>query len=190
MIDLPYKIILASKSPRRQELLTQLGIPFESRVKEVDENFPTHLKKQQVALFLSEKKAKAFIAELQEGELLITSDTIVCKVDKIYNKALNKAEAVEMLQELSGTFHEVITAICLSTKEKQVSFYSSTKVYFKELLDDEIVHYIDNYQPFDKAGAYGIQEWIGMIGIHRIEGSYYNVMGLPVDKLYAELKKF
>lgn len=171
-------------------MLKELEIDFECRTKEIDETIPEGLNKEKAAIFLSEKKARAFIAELLKDELLITSDTIVCLGNKILNKPKDKKEAVMMLQNLSNTAHEVITAVSLTSIEKQRSFSSSTKVFFKELSKEEIDYYVEKYQPFDKAGGYGIQEWIGMIGIEKIEGSFYNVMGLPLDTLYRELKDF
>jgi len=184
------KIILASKSPRRQELLKGLGVDFEVRTKEVEEVYPNHLKNEEVALFLSELKSAAFENEIKANELLITSDTIVCIDDQILGKPKNATDAEKMLGVLSGRKHEVITAVTLSTLEKKHSFAVSTAVYFKELSTEEIDYYITNYQPFDKAGSYGIQEWIGYVGIEKIEGSYFNVVGLPVHQLYEELLKF
>ena len=184
------KIILASKSPRRQELLKGLGIDFEVKTKEVEEVYPNHLKKQEVALYLSELKSAAFEKEIKANELVITSDTIVCINDQILGKPSGIEEAKAMLHQLSGKKHEVITAVTLLSKEKKHSFFVSTSVYFKELTSEEIDYYVTNYQPFDKAGSYGIQEWIGYIGIEKIEGSYFNVVGLPVHQLYEELLKF
>lgn len=188
--NFPYQITLASKSPRRQQLLRELGIDFKSRTKEIDESIPEALKKEKAAIYLSEKKATAFKGELAENELLITSDTIVCLEDKILNKPQDQKEAEEMLKSLSNSTHEVITAVTLTSRKKQKSISSSTKVFFKELVQEEIDYYINRFQPYDKAGAYGIQEWIGMIGIEKIEGSFYNVMGLPVFELYRELRDF
>lgn len=183
-------IILASKSPRRQQLLKDIGVDFEIRLKEVDEVYPSELKGKEVALFLSELKAKAFRNDLQTNEILLTSDTIVCLGEKILGKPTNKQHAIAMLGELSGKKHEVITAVTLTSVSKQHSFAVSTEVYFKPLTIEEITYYIDNYQPYDKAGSYGIQEWIGYIGIEKIVGSYFNVMGLPVKEVYEELIKF
>jgi septum formation protein len=186
-----YKILLASKSPRRQQLLKEMGIQFEVRLKSVDESFDTSLTKEEVALFLCEKKANAFSAdEIKNDELLITADTIVCLGDEILNKPDNRAHAIEMIRKLSGKKHEVITGICLRSAEKMRSFYVSTDVYFKNLTLQEIEFYVDNFKPFDKAGSYGIQEWIGFIGIDKIDGSYFNVVGLPTASLYEELKMF
>lgn len=185
-----WDIILASKSPRRQHLLKELGFEFEIITKEVEEVYPPELKKEQVAIFLSELKAKAFKGDLKENDLIITSDTIVCLGEDIIGKPINREDAINMLGKLSGNSHEVITAVTLLSKEKQHTFYDLTEVYFKTLTSEEIEYYIDNYQPFDKAGSYGVQEWIGYIAIEKINGSYYNVMGLPVKKLYEELIKF
>lgn len=183
-------IILASKSPRRQELLKGLGFDFEIRTKEVEEIFPTNLKREEVALYLSELKSNAFVNEVKSNEIIITSDTIVCLEDTILGKPKNREDAVEMLQQLSGKMHDVITAVTLLSSKKQHSFFVSTSVYFKKLTAQEIDYYITNFKPYDKAGSYGVQEWIGYIGIEKIEGSYYNVMGLPVHQLYEELLKF
>lgn len=188
--SLSRKVVLASQSPRRQNLLKELGIDFEIRTKEVEEVYPSTLKKEEVALFLSELKARAFEKNLAPGELIITSDTIVCLGDEIIGKPKDREDAINMLTKLSGNKHEVITAVTLLSEDKKHSFYEVTEVYFKPLSNDEIIYYIDRYQPFDKAGSYGIQEWIGYIGIEKINGSYFNVMGLPVKRLYEELEKF
>jgi septum formation protein len=180
-------ILLASNSPRRKELLAGLGLKFEVRVKEVHEDFPEHLQREQVAEYLASHKADAYTEDLQ-NEVLITADTIVCLGERILNKPANDSEAFDMLRALSGTHHEVITGVCILTKNSKTVFHDVTKVYFKELSTEEILYYIDHYEPFDKAGAYGIQEWIGKIGIEKIEGSYFNVVGLPVQKLYTYLK--
>jgi len=185
-----YNFILASKSPRRQQLLKSLDIDFSVRILEIDETYPDYLSKEEVPVYLAELKANAFLSELNEKDLLITADTIVCLGDQILGKPENYNDAFKMLRSLSARKHEVITGVCLSSTKKKVSFYSSTEVEFKELSEEEIDYYIQNYQPFDKAGAYGIQEWIGSIGIRQIEGSFYNVMGLPIQKLYEAIKKF
>jgi septum formation protein len=187
-MNLSRPILLASNSPRRKQLLSDLGLSFEVRVKEVNEDFPVHLQREQVAEFLASHKADAYAADLL-NEVLITADTIVCLGERILNKPADAAEAYSMLRALSGTHHEVITGVCLLTQESKTVFHDVTKVYFKELSDDEIHYYIKHYQPFDKAGAYGIQEWIGKIGIEKIEGSYFNVVGLPVQKLYTYLRE-
>lgn len=179
-------LLLASNSPRRKELLAGLGLAFTVRVKEVNEAFPAHLKRGEIAEYLASHKADAYLDELQD-EALITADTIVCLSDAVLNKPADYDEAFAMLRSLSGTSHEVITGVCILTKENKTVFHDTTKVYFKTLSDSEIDYYITTYKPYDKAGAYGIQEWIGMIGIERIEGSYFNVVGLPVQKLYTKL---
>lgn len=185
-----YNIILASKSPRRQNLLKELGFDFEIKTKEIEEIYPPELKRENVAVYLSELKAKAFVDDLNENDLVLTSDTIVCLGSEIIGKPSGRDDAINMLGKLSGNRHEVVTAVTLLSKEKQHTFYEETEVYFKKLTSAEIEYYIDNYQPFDKAGSYGIQEWIGYIGIEKIIGSYFNVMGLPVKKVYDELLKF
>lgn len=185
-----YNIILASKSPRRQFLLKELGLGFEIKSKEVDESFPKKLKRKQIALYLCKKKAEAFKNELKPNDLLITADTIVWINNKVLNKPSDYDEAVKMLTLLSGKMHTVFTGVSLTTSEKQKTFCCETKVYFKKLSSKEINFYVTNYKPFDKAGAYGAQEWIGYVGVEKITGSYFNVMGLPVKELYEELMKF
>lgn len=183
-------IILASKSPRRQKLLKELGFEFEIRTKDVEEIYPSRLKKEEVAIFLSELKASAFKEELKSNDILITSDTIVSLEEKIIGKPKDRQDAYNMLRDLSGKMHKVITAVTLSSLAKTITFYDVTEVYFKELSNEEIENYIDKYQPFDKAGSYGIQEWIGYIGIEKIVGSYHNVMGFPVKKVYEAIIEF
>lgn len=183
-------IILASKSPRRQHLLKDLGVDFEIRTKEVEEIYPPELKREQVALLLSELKATAFAGELTDNDILITSDTIVCLGDRIIGKPKDRDDAFNMLSDLSGNKHEVITAVTFTSAKKQHSFFVETEVYFKTLSNFEIDYYINKYQPFDKAGSYGIQEWIGYIGIEKIVGSYFNVMGFPVKEVYEALEEF
>ena len=185
-----YHLILASKSPRRQFLLKDLGLNFEVRTKEVDESFPSELKAEQIALYLCEKKAHAFDDELNDNSIVITADTIVWVDNQVLNKPENFDDAVRMLKLLSGKVHEVYTGVCLKSKDKLSSFYAVTKVHFKKLTDEEINYYISNFHPYDKAGAYGAQEWIGYIAVDKIEGSYFNVMGLPLKELYEELLKF
>ncbi len=185
-----FRYILASKSPRRQFLLTELGIPFELVTKEVDESFPDHLEKDEISLFLARKKADAFERELDEMTIVITADTIVWVNNHVLNKPENEEEARVMLRELSGNKHEVYTGVCLKSSQKEIAFAVRTVVYFRELTEGEINYYISTYKPFDKAGAYGAQEFVGYIGVERIEGSYFNVMGLPVKELYEELVKF
>jgi len=183
------KIILATNSPRRKELLTQLGIPFEVRSKEIDESYPKSFRPEAVAVYVAEKKANSFLETLTD-ELLIAADTIVSIEDEIFGKPKNIDEAKMILRKLSGKPHEVITGVALLYMQKIYSFYEKTTVHFKELTDAEIEYYIKEYKPFDKAGAYGIQEWIGMIGVTRIEGSYNNVVGLPTARLYHEIGSF
>ena len=183
-------IILASGSPRRQELFKELGLDFKIKVKPIEEVYSLNLKQEEITNYLAELKAKVFDIELRENDLVITSDTIVWIHDKALEKPKNELEAARMLQELSGDNHKVITSICLKSKNNQKTFFDVTTVYFKELTKEEISFYVEKYKPFDKAGAYGIQEWIGFIGVTKLEGSYFNVMGLPVHKLYEELMKF
>jgi len=188
---LKYKIVLASNSPRRQQLLHEMAIPFEVRLKPVDEVFPSYLIKEEIASYLSELKANAFSdEEIGDNELLITADTIVCLDDQILNKPNDRNHAIEMLMQLSGKKHEVITGVCFKSREKMKSFFVSTFVFFRELTPGEIEYYVDKFQPFDKAGAYGIQEWIGFVGIKKIEGSYFNVVGFPTERIFEELKTF
>lgn len=181
-------IILASQSPRRQELLKGMGFEFTTRVLDIDESFPEYLKGEEIVVYLSEKKADA-INDILDNELIITADTVVCLADTILNKPADRSEAMSMLQAMSDRMHIVYTGVCLKTKNAKTTFYDKTNVYFKKLTDSEIEYYIDNYRPFDKAGSYGVQEWIGYIGIERIEGSFYNVMGLPTAKLYDEIRR-
>jgi len=192
MLSEKYKnhhIILASASPRRQELFKELGLNFTVKVKPIEEKYNTNLQAQEITNYLAVLKSKAFKDELKENEILITSDTIVWHNNKALEKPKNNTEAVNMLQQLSNCSHKVITSICITSKEQQKVFYDITTVFFKQLSIEEINYYVENYHPFDKAGGYGIQEWIGFIGVTRIEGSYFNVMGLPVHKLYEELIK-
>ncbi len=182
-------LILASSSPRRQELLKAAGFNFEVKVIDTDESFPASMPVLDVAQYVAQKKANAF-AEKVNDEIIITADTMVISGNQALGKPKNVAEAKLMLQRLSGKSHQVITGVCVFSKEKQVSFDETTEVLFKKLTDKEIDYYIKHFQPFDKAGAYGIQEWIGMIGIEKIIGSYYNVMGLPTHKVYEVLMGF
>lgn len=185
-----YKLKLASKSPRRRQLLSDLGIEFSVVTDiEVNETYPDNLIDNEIALFLAQKKARAYQKKLQNDELLITADTIVCYAGTVLGKPENKQQAYEMLQLLSGNWHSVITGVCIATQTTQKTFFNQTKVQFSTLNNDEIMFYIEKYQPFDKAGAYGIQDWIGYIGIKKITGCYYNVMGLPVFDLYQKLKE-
>jgi septum formation protein len=182
-------IILASGSPRRQNFLKELGLDFKIQLKEVEENYPKHLKKEAITNFLALKKANAF-KDLEINDVLITADTIVWFKNKALEKPKDATEAKEMLEKLSGKKHLVITSFCLKSKEKEKVFNSTTKVYFNKLTPKIINYYITNYSPYDKAGAYGIQEWIGYIGVKKIKGSYFNVMGFPVHKFYKELLRF
>lgn len=185
-----FNYILASKSPRRQEILRMLGMEFSVKTKEVEEKFPDGMSKNEIPEFLARLKAEPFLPELQKNDLLITADTIVYLDGEVLGKPASKAEATKMLQKLSGKEHQVISGVCLSSFNKQLAFHAETNVRFKNLSEEEIQFYIQTYKPFDKAGAYGIQEWIGFIGITHIEGSFYNVMGLPVQQLYQEILKF
>jgi len=186
-----YKIVLASNSPRRKELLGGLGIPFEVRTKQgIDENYPEGLNGEQIALHISKKKAEAYKSDMTENELIITADTIVYVDGEVLGKPKDKDDARRMFKLMSGKEHQVITGVCVVTKEKTVQFASVTDVTFTQLDDEEIDFYINNYKPYDKAGAYGIQEWIGYVGITGIRGSYFNVVGLPVQRLYTALKQF
>lgn len=182
-----HHLILASASPRRQQFLKELGLDFEIRLKPVEEIYPEGLKPSEIAEYLAKLKAEAF-PDLKPNEILITGDTIVVFENKILGKPKNEEEAFEMLRMLSGKKHKVISSVCLKSTEKTSIAHDVTKVWFKELSAEEIRYYIDNFQPFDKAGAYGIQEWIGQIGVEKIEGSYFSVMGMPVHLLYEMLK--
>ncbi len=185
-----FNIILGSSSPRRNELLKSLGFDFIINPSNADENYPLNLKGHEIPVFLAKKKASSFNGVLTETDLLITADTIVWCEGEIFNKPINFEEGKLMLQTLSGKMHEVFTAVCLKSANKQIIFYDATKVYFKKFTNEEIEYYLNKYKPYDKAGSYGVQEWIGYIGIEKIEGSFYNVMGLPVKKLHEELMKF
>ena len=182
-----YKIILASGSPRRQQFFKDLDLQFEIRLKEIDEIYPNHLKAEGITNYLAELKAEAFDGELATNELLITSDTLVWLDDKALGKPKNYDDAFQILKSLSNKTHQVITSVCFKTSDTTATIFDITKVTFNELSDESIHYYIENYKPFDKAGAYGIQEWIGLIGITKIEGSYTNVVGLPTEKVYAYL---
>ena len=187
----PYKLVLASNSPRRRDLLAGLGLPFEFRIPpEGDESYPPDLRAEDIPLFLARAKAEACRGLMAAGELFITADTIVWHQDKVFGKPRHKQEAVEMLRALSGSSHQVFTAVCLTTQQAQRSFCSSSQVRFCRLEEEEIRWYVEHYSPLDKAGAYRIQEWIGYVGVEYIRGSYFNVMGLPVHRLYRELLVF
>ena len=190
MKDLKYKLILASNSPRRKELLAGLGVPFEVRVlQDIDEHYPENLPVNEVARYIAKEKADAYRRIVAADELIITADTVVIVGDEILGKPVDEADAVRMLKLLSGRTHQVTTGVCLLTAEKERCFDVTTDVTFKTLTDEEIHYYVNRYRPFDKAGAYGIQEWIGYIGVTGLSGSYYNVMGLPVQRIYQELTK-
>ncbi|MDT7831857.1 Maf family nucleotide pyrophosphatase [Flavobacteriaceae bacterium S356] len=183
-----YSIILASGSPRRQQFFKDLDIPFSIQLKEVEEIYPEDLMAEEITDYLARLKSQQF-TEIQDNEVVITSDTIVWLNERALGKPKNYNDAFLMLQSLSGRSHDVYTSICIKTKNNEKVISDCTKVYFKELSDKEIHYYLKEYKPFDKAGSYGIQDWIGLIGIDKIEGSYFNVMGLPVHKLYKELMK-
>lgn len=184
-----YHLILASNSPRRRDLLASLGLDFEQKVlPALDENYPSHLQGGDIAQYIAQTKAAAYLPSLQEHDLVLTADTIVYSEGKVYGKPQNRAEACAMLAELSAKTHHVYTGVCLASTQWQRSFYADTKVRFAALSDEEIAYYVDTYQPYDKAGAYGIQEWIGYVAVENIEGSYFNVMGLPIQRIYQELK--
>ena len=185
-----YRIILASGSPRRQQFLKELDVDFEIQLKDIEEIYPEHLQAEEITNFLAKLKAEAFVSDLQNNDILITSDTIVWLNNKALGKPKDYEDAFEMLTEMSGTTHKVITSVCLKTIDKEVVFYEETLVTFTELSPEEIKYYLNNYKPFDKAGSYGIQEWIGLVAIQKIEGSYANVVGLPTHRLYEELMKF
>ncbi len=185
-----YKILLASNSPRRRELLGGLGISYEvTALPDVDESFPKEMPGEEIPVYIARNKAEAYADHLTENTLLITADTIVWKEGKVYGKPTDEKDAMQMLRELSGAVHQVITGVCIRTKEKEVSFAAVSEVTFGSLSDEEIAYYVSNYKPFDKAGSYGIQEWIGYVAVENIKGSYFNIMGLPVQRLYKELVK-
>jgi len=191
MVITPYHIILASNSPRRKELLGGLGIDFEVRIIEgIDESYPADLPTAEVAEYISHKKAAPYLSQMAADELVITADTIVVLGTQVMGKPHDEADACRMLRALSGQTHQVITGVTLTTLQRQQSFSVTTDVTFKPLTDAEIHHYVTHYRPFDKAGAYGIQEWIGYIGVTSLRGSYFNVMGLPVQRIYEALKDF
>lgn len=186
-----YHIILASNSPRRKELLGGLGLAYEVRTMPgIDESYPDTLQGEDIPIYISSKKAEAYLKTLKDGELLITADTIVWLDGRVLGKPVDEADARQMLRDLSGRTHQVITGVTLATTGLQKSFASVSQVTFATLTEEEITYYVSHYQPMDKAGSYGVQEWIGFIGVERIEGSYFNVMGLPVQWLYRELKAF
>lgn len=186
-----YNIILASNSPRRRELLSGLDVDYEVRILDnIDESYPNDIPLEDVAEYLAIKKANSYTNGLLDNEILITADTIVLIDNEIYGKPKDKADALRMLNGMSNKTHRVITGVCLVSTQKSVSFSNTTSVTFGSLDEGEINYYIDKYKPYDKAGSYGVQEWIGYVGVKHIEGSYYNVMGLPIYRVYEELKKF
>jgi septum formation protein len=184
------RIKLASKSPRRQQLLQGLELTFEVWTKDVDETYPDHLEREEIPLYLASKKAEAFRSELAEGDILITADTIVWVDGQVLNKPESRTEAIQMIGLLNGNTHDVYTGVSIVSLEKAELLWDRTRVHFAQLSAAEIAHYIDNYSPYDKAGSYGAQDWIGLVAIDRLEGSYFNVMGLPVHKVYQALKSF
>ena len=183
-------IILASSSPRRQELIKGLGLAFEIRIKPVKEEYPDRLRHFEISDYLAQLKSMPFVAELKPNDILITSDTIVWFNNKALGKPFDTNEAFQMLKSLSGHTHEVITSVCFKSVDSQKTINSITKVTFKSLSDDELWYYINTNSVLDKAGAYGIQDWIGQVGVTKIEGSYFNVMGFPMDKIYNTLLTF
>ncbi|KIA99350.1 septum formation inhibitor Maf [Flavobacterium sp. JRM] len=182
-----YTLILASGSPRRQQFFKDLDLDFEIRLKDVEEIFPPELKGSEITDYLAELKAAAFEGELKPNEILITSDTIVWHNDKALGKPKDEEDAFNILKSLSNTTHDVITSVCFKTNQKSVVINETTKVTFTVLSDEAILYYLKNYKPYDKAGAYGIQEWIGFVGVAKVEGSYTNVMGLPTHRVYEYL---
>ncbi len=185
-----YKVILASGSPRRRELMAGLGVNYEVRIlPDVDESYPHTLQGEEIPLYIAKEKADAYIPMMQPDELIITADTIVWLDGKVLGKPRDREDALQMLRTMSGRTHKVFTGVCITTTDWQRSFTAQTEVRFATLSEDEIIYYVDNFKPMDKAGAYGVQEWIGFIGVENISGSYYNIMGLPVQKLYRELLK-
>ncbi len=185
-----YKVVLASNSPRRKELLAGLGLEFQVRtIPGIDESYPRELKGEAIPKYISVKKAEAYRGTMGDDELIITADTIVYVDGQVLGKPVDADDARRMFRMMSGRSHQVITGVSVVTKDKVICFATTTSVTFAQLTDDEVEYYIERYKPFDKAGAYGIQEWIGYVGITSIEGSYYNVVGLPVQRLYTELKK-
>ena len=190
MIALQHKIILASKSPRRSDLLREAGFNFEVKSKSVNEDYPADLPVEEVAAFIAQKKAHASIELIQKDEILLTADSIVVLGNTIFGKPKDKEDAFNILRQLSGKSHRVITGVCLKSIDKEQLFSGISTVFFDDLTNAEINYYIDHYQPFDKAGAYGIQEWIGHCKINKIEGSYNNIVGLPVQLVYEALSNF
>ena len=185
-----YHVILASNSPRRRELLAGLGIDFEVRtLPDIDESYPSDLMRGDIPLYIAKEKADAYRSKIGDNELVITADTIVWLDGEVLGKPIDREDAILMLNKLSGRTHQVYTGVALTTKEWQRSFFVETHVRFAPLKEENIIYYVDHFRPFDKAGAYGVQEWIGYIGVEGLEGSYYNVMGLPVQRLFKEIEK-
>lgn len=185
-----FKFILASRSPRRQQLLSDMGLKFDVVIMDYEETFPADLTGEEIARYVAHEKALSFNNKISDNEIIITADTIVWCNNKILGKPQNHEDALRILREISGNTHEVITGVTLLSKHKENTFSVSTKVTFETLSDEELNYYIQKFEPFDKAGAYGIQEWIGIIACSHIDGSYFNVVGLPVQRLYAELRQF
>lgn len=190
MVNFSFSIILASGSPRRKELLAMAGVTFEVRTKNTDETHPPDTRAQDVPLVLAHRKAAAFANEIAQNEVVIGADTIVILENEIFEKPRNRDEAIVMLQKLSGQTHTVVTGVCMLSIDKKVVFSEHTQVTFNTLTDNEIIYYVDNYKPYDKAGSYACQEWIGAVAIKKFDGDYFNVVGLPVNRVYAELKKW
>ncbi len=188
--DKETRILLGSGSPRRQELLKQMGIPFQVVLKNTEETYPSNLSGTEIAEYIAKKKASAFSGEIKNKDVLLTADTVVWHQKEHLAKAKNKQEAQTMLKQLSGSWHDVITGVCFTTAEYQDTLHDITRVKFKNLSEQEIDYYIQNFSPYDKAGAYGIQEWLGLIGIEEIHGSYSNVVGLPTQKVFDYLSKY
>ena len=185
-----FNIVLASNSPRRKELMSGLGVDYVVKtLPDVDESYPDTLQGEEIPLYIAKEKADAYIPMMQPDELIITADTIVWLDGEVLGKPRDREDALQMLRTMSGRTHEVFTGVCITTTDWQRSFTAQTEVRFATLSEDEIIYYVDNFKPMDKAGAYGVQEWIGFIGVENISGSYYNIMGLPVQKLYRELLK-
>ena len=186
-----YKVVLASNSPRRKELLAGLELDYQvNTLPNIDESYPKGLDGMEIPAYIARSKAEAYRKQMNDDELIITADTIVWLNGSVMGKPKDKADACHMLHTLSGKTHQVITGVCLTTVDKQITFSTVTDVTFASLTDEEIIHYVEHYLPMDKAGSYGIQEWIGFIGVERISGSYFNVVGMPIQRLYTELKKF
>lgn len=184
-----FSLLLASRSPRRKQLLEELGLEFRVVIRDWEEDYPSGLEGKEIALYIAEQKARGFLPEIKENEIVLTADTIVWYNGRVLDKPASRDEAIRILRLISGNTHEVITGVCLLSARYKSTFSSTTKVTFADLSDEEIMYYVDSDKPYDKAGAYGIQEWIGIAACSKIEGSYFNVMGLPSDLLYRELKK-